>query len=108
MEEIKEILQNLKEHTWLEYEEMDKLLDYITNLQEENKRLQQNNYDMQGEMAMCWQKIDKAIEYIEKNKHLSMFADCRELEEDWAYDLEINPRDLLNILQYGSDENVKI
>ena len=61
----------------------------IKLLQEENKRL--NNI------------INKAIEYIEENKHLSMFADCREPEEDWNYDLECSANDLINILQ-GSDK----
>ena len=48
-------------------------------------------------------RCEKGIEYINKNKHLSMFADCREPEEEWNYDLECSANDLLNILQNGSD-----
>ena len=48
-------------------------------------------------------RCEKGIEYINKNKHLSMFADCREPEEEWNYDLECNANNLLNILQNGSD-----
>ena len=59
--------------------------------QEEHKNL---------ELSM---RINKAIEYINENKHLSMFADCREPEEDWNYDLECSANDLINILQ-GSDK----
>lgn len=50
-------------------------------------------------------RCEKAVEYINENKHLSMFADCREPEEDWNYDLECSANDLLNILQNGSDSN---
>lgn len=34
-----------------------------------------------------------------------MFADCREPEEDWNYDLECSANDLLNILQNGSEKD---
>jgi len=47
--------------------------------------------------------IDKAIEYINEHKHLSLFADCTEPEEDWTYDLEIEANELLDILK-GSDK----
>lgn len=50
-------------------------------------------------------RCEKAIEYINKNKHLSMFADCREPEEEWNYDLECGANDLLNILQNGSEKD---
>lgn len=92
-------------------------VDYITNLQEENEELKKNQryhkkfgndyiFCLEGDKETykdyifeLQERIEKAIEYINQNKHLSMFADCREPEEDWNYDLEINPRDLLNILQ---------
>ena len=80
--EIKEILDRLKDDTYVplednrEYKLLDKgddtiLLDYITNLQEENKQLRENNFSMQEEMCLRWneldklqQRIDKAVEYI--------------------------------------------
>lgn len=102
-------------------------------LQQENQTLHENNQNMQEEMARVWEenerlkeelfksvnntnksieltedykyRCEKAIEYINKNKHLSMFADCREPKEDWNYDLECSANDLLNILQNGSDKN---
>jgi len=79
------------------------LLDYITNLQQENKRLQQNNYDMQREMAMCWQKIDKAIEYIKK--HIQKYDIDGSIGDFDEFDILTQPNYLLNILQNGSDDN---
>ena len=65
-EEIKEILNYLKDENEyyneteqvtidygeiiLEKEDVDKLLDYITNLQEENKRLRKQNTEYQDEI----------------------------------------------------------
>ena len=118
-EEIKEILDKIKDGNWYEeldltgtmwielrWEETHLLLDYITNLQKENKiqkeKIQHLLIDLKGESEYK-QRNEKAIEYINENKHLSMFADCREPEEDWNYDLEINPRELLDILKGGDD-----
>ncbi len=123
-ERIKEILDELKnEDNYIEdygfrykriaLDDIWYLLDYITNLQEENKEIKntidfidnkyKNTINYNEKLIEYNQdyksRCEKAIEYINKNKHLSMFADCREPEEDWNYDLEINPRDLLNILQ---------
>ena len=87
-------LKTTFQKSYQRYKNHKLLLDYITNLQEENKRLQQNNYDMQREMAMCWQKIDKAVEYIKNGSYL---------EEGYMIPVvEKNP--LLNILQNGSDK----
>ena len=131
-DKIKEILKGLKEHRFLGDSEDLILLDYITNLQEENEKykkmfeakerfskimpedtdfiiLSKADYDRQQENIELTTlelktRNEKAVDYINENKHLSMFADCREPEEDWNYDLEIDPRDLLNILQGKSDE----
>lgn len=102
--ELKKLDLGLNAKSWKE------LLDYITNLEEEVNKLTAESTEWE-ERTYCWQGraenleiiIDKAIKYINENKHLSMFADCREAEEDWNYDLEINPRELLNILK-GGDE----
>lgn len=110
-DEIKEILEiHIKANCELLPKNQKKVLDCITNLQEENERVS-NLYQTYEEANGLWIKkyedyksrCEKAIEYINKNKHLSMFADCREPEEDWNYELEINPRELLNILQ-GEDK----
>lgn len=58
------------------------VLDYITNLQ---------------------QRISKAIEYIEKNKQISMFADLRK-EGTHQYTIECDVDDLLNILRGEENE----
>ena len=42
--------------------------------------------------------INKAIEYIEENKRLNMFADLRK-DEVHNYDLECDADDLLDILK---------
>ena len=80
-------------------EERDLLVKNITNLQEENDRLSTEllKYDELLLKRNC--QITKAINYINENKRLSMFADCREPEEDWFYDLECSANDLLDILQ---------
>lgn len=94
---------------------LDNLKDYITNLQQENKRLQQNNYDMQREMAMCWQKIDKAIEYITSYEAISTIQGLDRIEQNKTLDertmnvmveryLQVH-HNLLNILQNRSDDN---
>ena len=96
-DEIKEILDKLKSNNYpfgIATIDINKLLDYITNLQQENERLKENNQDMQIEMAKCWQGIDKAIEYIKSYKN------------DYApYELsDYNIRELLNILQGENNE----
>lgn len=95
----------------------DETIKKMIALGEENERLkEENNNKAMNDYAHAidesWyrelyddykSRCEKAIEYINKNKHLSMFADCREPEEDWNYDLECSANDLLNILQNGSD-----
>lgn len=123
-DETKEILNKLLEYfkvsnindfgyekdKLISYEEAQILLDYITNLQEEVNKLtaestewESKYYEADNDRHKLFEQKEKAIEYINENKHLSMFADCREPEEDWNYDLEINPKDLLNILN-GDDK----
>ena len=85
------------------------LLDYITNLQQENERLAEAYYNKQDEYNKLFnhlindkprERIKKAIEYI--NKCVSM-----QLESDYLLNRTIlaqNINNLLNILQNGSDE----
>ncbi len=60
------------------FEERKKMADYITNLQQENERLNS--------------RINKAIEYIHKNKHLNWYVESIFTDE------------LLNILNGGDEE----
>lgn len=64
----------------------------------DNACLERENKRLTKEIERLNNIINKAIEYIDKHKHLSMFADCREPEE-WIYDLEITANELLNILR---------
>lgn len=102
-------------------DDIDKLLDYITNLQQENEELKKNQrYYKNGVFSLEYDKetlsdmvddyksrIEKTVEYI-KNKlssetyqHLKkLYDDIDSIEEIWEdYEFE----DLLNILQNGSD-----
>ena len=130
-EDIKEILDKFRKLEYDDYEleydidqierkEEKLLLDYITNLQEENEELKMTNLALAdditknkiikqevlteccgipiGEIPMLTikndeykQRIDKAIEYINKHFH-------------WGIDGNDNIDDLLNILQGKSDE----
>ena len=67
-DEIKEILDILKKCYDLKDENFDNyitlyqlglLLDYITNLQQENERLKENNQNMQEEMARVWEENER-------------------------------------------------
>ena len=82
---------------------IDNLRKQNKDLQQENERLKEWKKDLLKENIELENIRKEAIEYINKNKHLSMFADCREPEEDWNYDLECSANDLLNILQNGGD-----
>lgn len=72
--EIKEILRYLKIENGhcsseLSYKETHILLDYITNLQEENKTLKELNVCVGCNNNPDYKKrIDKALEYIEEHK----------------------------------------
>lgn len=123
-DEINEILEHLSatqkiNNGWTSFsvEECKGLYDYITylqeecrsngniihNLQEENERLKKLKERYQLEKEDYKTRNEKAIEYIENNKQLSMFADLRK-EGTHQYDLECDADDLLEILQGKSDE----
>ncbi len=102
-EEIKEVLDRCT--PFLFGDEVDKLLDYITNLQEENKRLKQF-YDKKGVYSLEYDKetlttmvcelqskIDKAVDYLHH-------FDSDEICENITGIAKI----LINILE-GSDKN---
>ena len=96
--EIKEV--NLSE---MLFNRDERLLDYITNLQEENERLKDFNIKLQATKDRLDKydkenqtRIDKAVEYIEINKEpLHHYFD----EPDCDYWIATNPDDLLDILR---------
>ena len=104
--EIKEILKMLEamasnDDIAFLPRQASQLLDYITNLQEENKRLNENNQAMQEEMSRTWKIADdyksrneKAINYIRMYYYEDLYDDTLTAFED----------KLLNILQ-GSDKD---
>lgn len=82
-EEVKVILDYLKDDEWDYYpsdgvpykvflmEERDKLLDYVTNLQEENEKLRklcESNHkygsDMEGKYVVAQTKLDTVAQYL--------------------------------------------
>ena len=67
-DEIREILARLSKYVITPdvRHDFDDLLDYITNLQEENQQLRENNQAMQEEMARTWQKYDDYKSRCEK------------------------------------------
>lgn len=104
--EIKEILDDLlkcvndnQQEQTLKTEHIKLLLDYITNLQQENERLNktleehdetlENTFNLVGQLIL---RIDKAIEYIKTNGGT------------YHGELMYRAKDLLNILQ-GSEDN---
>ena len=142
--EIKEILdkiQNVVEHKEASYnglvetkaEDYKLLLDYITNLQQENEILHENNQDMQEEMARVWEEDERlkewkedllkeniefenirkeAIEFIKEkisstkgviNDYMYHKEHNKHLIELLNEDIEMYKSEL-NILQNGSDE----
>lgn len=107
--DIKEIIDYLKnenaynigqgdlEITLYKYE-VDKLLDYINNLQEENENLKDyldifklSNKTKQETIDDFRKRIDKAVEYINEN---SAFMN----DDEWEV---FNKKELLNILNGG-------
>ncbi len=119
-DEIKEILDNLAftndnymwcDKTTLDTKKSHLLLDYITNLQEENNKLKgaietiketnklliQQKAQLQDDLDMLDNRIDKAIEYITTEQLYTNYQ--------WGKSQYVKIlKDLLNILQGKSDE----
>ena len=111
-EEIKEILEELKEKNETykeciedgiienEYYKSHLLLDYITNLQQENEQLKADyGSKSQVERDLLEYRIDKAVEYIKNNWYSKNTRNIDELHSlgDWRLDL-------LEILNGDKDE----
>lgn len=89
-------LRMCAEHNYIyETGEAKLLLNYITNLQQENARLKDKMKDLQ-------QRIEKTIEYI--NKYNKVNAERAKTEIDRLAML-INANDLLEILKGGNNED---
>lgn len=114
-EEIKEILEYLKDEKWDYYpsdmtpykvlvmEERDKLLDYITDLQQKYERLKKDVELFKSDLINSTNtglsliaKIDKTIEYIDEMCKFGNKYACH------GYDL--NPEYIIKVLQ-GSEDN---
>ena len=110
------------------FEERKKLADYITNLQEENKRLKeivenlttmtvcgdrkQIKNTAQYKLDICKSRIDKAIEYVNTHKPSDTISfplmkkdEENQVKSCFDYEFrEIYQKELLEILQ-GSDKD---
>ena len=104
-DEIKEILDNLEDigfmYKRIALEDINKLLDYITNLQQENEKLLSENITIKNVRNMVDEtiyksRVEKAVEYIKED-----YERNQEVIEYCSFD-EFYKK-LLNILN-GSDE----
>ena len=107
--DIKEMLKGMLKYSDISQRQYNKLLDYITNLQEENKILRGNSdlvnlelIEINNELE---EKIDKAVEYIKQHQVRISIAGEKELGFCDEFDIFSNPIVLLNILQ-GSDKDL--
>lgn len=110
-DETKEILQDVIDDIYQcgEYigqaKKLEKVLDYITNLEKENKRLQNKNIELvlerdraREENEVLKERKNKAIEYIKDLCYI-------ESKNEWfTYGDDLSPEHIVNILQ-GDDKN---
>ena len=114
-DEIREILRYLRIENGhcsseLSYEETHLLLDYITNLQQENEELNKM-CELYSKSLYCAEltdyksRIKKAVEYIKE--HIQKYDIDGSIGDFDEFDMLTKPNYLLNILQNGSDASVK-
>ena len=107
-DEIKEILDKMPKSITkilsIPSKDAKILLDYITNLQEENKRLKKDNLllidyqDMEQKYDDYKSRNEKTIEYIRSLCYI-------ESKNEWfTYGDDLSPEHIVNILQ-GSDKD---
>ena len=103
--EIKEILTSMHYagHTFASYRmksvDILTLLDYITNLQEENERKERLITQYAEGMCAYANRIDKAVEYINKFESIKAYYEYEECGyTEYNYDEDFK-QDLLNILR---------
>lgn len=108
--EIQEILDNLKDEVWSKTgaDSYDNLLDYITDLQQENERLNQDlsyyqgfGVDMLHKNNELEERIEKAVEYI---KTCNPDVDLNSMFLNESYLSNYGANELLDILNGRSDE----
>ena len=117
-DEIKEILAYFEEYVkiidmhdsepMLNWKDLKIVLDYITNLQQENEGLKQANKILEENWLHYMKCCEKAIEYIKYNDDsLYTYEPDYDYEENLVDNYEPSNfrEDLLNILQNGSDNN---
>lgn len=81
-DEIKEILDT-KLYFDLDEEDYIKIKDYITNLQQENETLHENNQNMQEEMARVWEENERLKEenvYCNRTDCVGRIKDSRKYD----------------------------
>lgn len=76
-------------------DDIDEVLNYIDNLQQENTQLKENNMSMQEEMARTWEKADLYKEVIEElREYITSYSSIHTIqfgiEEDSLNDIELN------------------
>ena len=109
-DEIKEILDDLKNTGYEKLaKNIENIIDYITNLQQENERLKhqlkvQEDLTIKNRMRkhIYKSRCEKAVEYI--NENVSVYAFNNKELPHWEFN-DDNINYLLNILQNGSDDN---
>ena len=100
-DEIKEILDKLKNiEDYLSFSKASELLDYITNLQEENRqtKLLKERYQLEKENYKS--RNEKAIEYIHNHQLVFELSSKKQIQ----YWFDMFYEDLLNILK-GDDND---
>ena len=117
--EIKEILDNFIKYKdeWfsckyiLKPKQCVMLLDYITNLEQENEDLKDyldifklSNKTKQETIDDFRKRVDKAIKYVEKSKLNQLETNCKYLCIDYDTGNIEHLDELLNILQRGDKE----
>lgn len=83
--------------------DIDEVLNYIDNLQQENAQLKENNMSMQEEMARTWEKADLYKEVIEEVRDRITIKLGRYInEKDYVID-DVALDELLQILDKAKD-----
>ena len=102
--EIKEILdfKENADYKRLSCDEIAILKDYITNLQEINNNLKEDFKRHIDRINELKQRIEKTVEYIEKNRKVYKLGVNQEIDE-FDY-ISTNPQDIIDILNGRSDE----
>lgn len=83
--------------------DIDEVLNYIDNLEQENARLKENNMSMQEEMARTWEKADLYKDVIvEVRDRITIKLGRYINEKDYVID-DVALDELLQILDKAKD-----